>query len=219
VIVMSQLASASTLLEGFRDGSLRKAVAKVERTLVGLTSATAQRHLDQLGVSMELLLAALVVKRNAAQINEIVHAVGILLALPHILEPGEVVNELSLAAGNTGKGFDLETTNRIAEFTFINWQGGPENVRQNKIFKDFYFLAEAETTKRRELYVVGTSHPSKFFNSGRKLASILKGNNKLGTDFDAAYGSSYATVRDYCVPRNHLVTIRDLSDIIPALRT
>src|SRR5205814_616093 len=134
----------------------------------------------QLGVSMELMLAALLIKRHAGQINEIVHAIGILLALPHILEDGEVVEDLSLAAGNTGKEFDLKTNRRIAEFTFIQWQGGSEVMRQNKIFKDFYFLAEAETDKLRELYVVGTTHPSKFLEGGRALRPILKGNSKLG---------------------------------------
>jgi hypothetical protein len=216
---MNQLAAAANILDRFRRGSLRNSIAEVERTLVGLTSAKAASHLDQFGVRMELLLAALVIKRNAAQINEIVHAVGILLALPHILEPKEVVEGLSLAAGNTGKGFDLETTNRIAEFTFIQWQGGSEVVRQNKIFKDFYFLAEAATIKRRELYVVGTSHPAKFFVSGRAIAPILKGNSKLGAAFVAAHGNRFATVRDYFHWRRHLVTIRDLGEIITELRS
>jgi hypothetical protein len=216
---MSQLTVATTLLDAFRGGSLRQAIAELERTTVGLTSATAWSHLDQFGVGMELLLAALLIKRSAAQINEIVHAVGILLALPRILEPREAVEGLSLAAGNTGKGFDLETTNRVAEFTFIQWRGGSEVIRQNKIFKDFYFLAEADTTKRRELYVVGTAYPAKFFESGRALEPILRGNDKLGTAFHATHGNSYATVRDYYLRRRHLVTIRDLGEIIRALRS
>ena len=46
----------------------------------------------------------------------IVHAVGILVALPKILEPGELVQSLSLGAGNTGRAHDLETDRRIDEF-------------------------------------------------------------------------------------------------------
>jgi hypothetical protein len=215
---MSGLEESWALLESFRAGSLGKSVSKIENKLVGLTKSEVSSHLGQFGVSMELLLAALLIKRHAGQINEIVHAIGILLALPHILDDGEVVEGLSLAAGNTGKGFDLETTKRIAEFTFINWQGGAEVIRQNKIFKDFYFLAEAETNKQRELYVVGTFHPSKFFEGGRALLPILKGNGKLGESFLAKYGERIKTVRDYYLLRKHLVAIRDLGEFIPALR-
>ena len=50
------------------------------------------------------------------QINVIVHAVGILVALPKILELGELVQSLSLGAGNTGRAHDLETDRRIDEF-------------------------------------------------------------------------------------------------------
>lgn len=215
---MGGLTEASALLEIFRGVSLRKAVARLENRLVGLTKADAPSQLGELGVSMELMLAALLIKRHAGQINEIVHAVGILLALPHILEEGEVVEGLSLAVGNTGKEFDLETTRRIAKFTFIWWQGGSEVMCQNKIFKDFYFLAEAETDKLRELYVVGMSHPSKLLESKRALPQILKGNGKLGKAFLEKHGDGMKLVRDYYLPRRHLVAIRDLGEIIPALR-
>jgi hypothetical protein len=215
---MSALDEASVSLDTFRAGSLRDAVARLENQLAGLTKARVPSQLGRLGVSIELLLAALLVKRHARQIDEIVHAVGILLTLPHILEDGEIVEGLSLAAGNTGKEFDLKTTKRVAEFTFIRWQGGSEVMRQNKIFKDFYFLAEAETDKRRELYVVGTTHPYKFLESGRALPQILKGNGKLGRVFLERHGDEMKTVRDYYLSKKHLVVIRDLSEIIPALK-
>jgi hypothetical protein len=128
-----------------------------------------------------------------------------------------VVHSLSLAAGNTGKQFDLETTKRIAEFTFIRWQGGPEAIRQNKIFKDFFFLAEAATDKLRELYLVGLQHPTKFLGGRRSLSSILKGNGKLEKAFHEKFGESLTTVQDYYSPRRRLVRIRDLAEILPAL--
>ncbi len=78
----------------------------------------------------------------------------LLISLPSILNDGERVEAMSLAAGNTGKGFDLETSERIAEFTFIEWKGGPDVIRKNKVFKDFYFLAEADTGKEKELYPI-----------------------------------------------------------------
>lgn len=215
---MSDLIKASELLNSFRSGSLKTAVSRIETKLVGLTHADATPQLGRLGVSMELLLAALLIKKHSNQIAEIIHTIGILLVLPSILETDEHVESLSLAAGNTGKGFDLETNKRIAEFTFIQWQGGSESIRQNKVFKDFFFLAEHVTTKRRELYVAGLDHPTKFFNSGRAIVQIAKNNRKLG---ESAFRlpPEVRTVRDYYLPRRHLVAIRDLSDFIPALRS
>ena len=75
-----------------------------------------------LGLDIDLLTASYLVKSLAGQINVIIHAVGILTALPEILEENERVEYLSLGAGNTGRQFDLETDRRIAEFKFINWK-------------------------------------------------------------------------------------------------
>jgi hypothetical protein len=63
----------------------------------------------------------------------VIHALGILLCLPHILRPGEVIDYVSLGAGNTGRAFDLETSLRVAEFKFIHGQGGPGSIRQNSL--------------------------------------------------------------------------------------
>jgi hypothetical protein len=80
-------------------------------------------------------------------VNVAIHALGILLALPEILEVlevGEVVEELSLGAGNTGRAFDLVTNVRVAEFKFIKWRGGAEAIRQNGLFVDVFHLACSE---------------------------------------------------------------------------
>ncbi len=214
---MGDLVKASELLNTFRAGSLKKAVAKIEAKCIGLRRGDAADRLDEFGVSMELMLAALLVKKHSNQISEIIHTVGILLALPSILEIGEEIQNLSLAAGNSGKGFDLETNVRIAEFTFIQWRGGSESIRQNKVFKDFYFLAEHKTEKLRELYVAGLDHPTRFFYSNRSITPIAKNNRKLG-DAVLKLPKEIKTVRDYYVPRQHLVIIRDLAEYIPSLR-
>ena len=99
------------------------------------------------------------IKRLAGEIHVVIHALGILLCLPHILKTGEIVESVSLGAGNTGKAFDLETNRRIAEFKFIRWQGGAEMIRQNALFKDFYLMAEHSTHKEKYLYVLGTEIP------------------------------------------------------------
>jgi hypothetical protein len=104
---------------------------------------------------------------------------------------------VSLGAGNTGRHFDLETNLRIAEYKFIDWQGGPESIRQSGIFKDFFELAEYETTKRKCLYVVGTEYPLKFFNGGRALSSVLSRNPNILSRIKAKYGESVTKVCDY----------------------
>ncbi len=169
------------------------------------------------GAKADVLSAAGVVKRLVGQINVTVHALGILLCLPHILEPGERIEYVSLGAGNTGRPFDLQTSLRIAEFKFIRWQGGAEAIRQNSLFKDFYGMAEQETEKRKFLYVLGTEHPIKFFNGGRALASVLSQNVKLQKQFLEKFQDRYRTVREYYVPRRQDVVIEDVSLFVPEL--
>jgi hypothetical protein len=116
-----------------------------------------------------------------------------------------------LGAGNTGRKFDLETNLRVAEYKFIDWQGGPETIRQNAIFKDFFELAEHDTKKKKFLYVVGTEHPLKFFNSGRKIASVLSRNPKALSQISEKYGQQVKTVRDYYELKKNEVTVCDIS--------
>ena len=119
-------------------------IAGLEASLVGMRADHATAEI--IGVDQSTLEAALLLKRAAGQINVIVHAVGILTSLPYILEPDEVVESLSLGAGNTGRKHDLETDRRIAEFKFIEWRGGAEAIRQNGVFSD---LVNLVTSQRR----------------------------------------------------------------------
>jgi hypothetical protein len=214
---MDSILKALDHIDLFRADSLRITIAGIERKSIGLKRDQSVDFLDGLKIGGELLFAAFLIKRRASQIDEIVHAAGILSALPYILDEDEYVENLSLGAGNTGKGFDLETNKRIAEFTFIQWQGGPEVIRQNKIFKDFFFLAEAETSKVRELYTLGLDHPLKFFNSGRSLARILEGNSKLGRAFQEKHGKMFPKVKDYFAVKSSMVRIRDIRECVPFL--
>jgi hypothetical protein len=154
-------------------------------------------------------------KEAAAQIDEVVHATGILLSLPHILCDGETVEQLSLAAGNTGRAFDLETDLRIAEFKFITWQGASDTVRQDSLFRAFFSLAEAFTPKERYLYVVGSEHPLRFLNGGRALSSVMSRGNKLWAQFQELYGQSFSVVRDYYAHRKDSVEVVDLAEVVP----
>jgi hypothetical protein len=170
----NELVTAIVALELFTGSSgLTSRISDLESNLRGLNGPAVASHLLKDGVEDPTLVGALTVKAMTGQINVVVHALGILLALPAILEEGEVVEDLSPGAGNTGHSFDLETNRRIAEFKFITWQGGPESIRQNTLFVDLYHLAEADTEKLRQLYVTELSHPLRFLRGGRSMKSIL----------------------------------------------
>ena len=206
-----ELYEAASSLQQFAGADLTKTLAAVEASLVGVTKNTCANVMVGCGAENDVLAAAGLVKQIAGQINVIIHALGILLCLPHILEADERVEYVSLGAGNTGKQFDLETNQRIAEFKFIRWRGGPEVIRQNALFKDFYFLAESPSAKSRYLYVLGTEYPMKFFNSNRSLSSVLSRHVSLKEQFLEKFGEQYRTVRDYYGARKDLVAIEDVS--------
>jgi hypothetical protein len=206
-------------LHKFTGSDLTFALSRIESSVRGVTDTDCPQFLSQAGVGKEALRAAAELKRLAGQINVIVHALGILLCLPHILESGERVENVSLGAGNTGREFDLETSYRIAEFKFIHWRGGPESIRQNVLFKDFFALADNATAKRKYLYVLGTVYPLKFLNGGRALSSVLSRNNSLRELFYQRNGENFARVKDYYRCHRDKVIIQDVSPWLPELLT
>jgi hypothetical protein len=204
-------------IEAFIGSDLTARIADLEWSVKGCDSGQCGIKSIQAGVTSDLLSAAYAVKRAAGQINVLIHAVGGLLLLPKIMEPGEKIEYVSLGAGNTGRDFDLETDRRVAEFKFIHWRGGADTIRQNSLFKDFYLLAEHSTTKRKELYVLDTKHPLKFLRAGRALRSVLSKSVTLWEAFQAKYGDTYETVGDYYAARQHDVAILDAAPHVPQL--
>lgn len=198
------------------DTGLTNRIATLEYLVRGNDASQVLRLLSNEGVQTESLAGALEVKRLAGQINVVVHALGILLALPAILEDGEIVEEVSLGAGNTGRAFDLSTNRRIAEFKFISWKGGPEVIRQNALFVDLYNLAEAETIKTRELYVTDLVHPSHFLQGGRAIRSVLTKHGSVAEAFLRRHGDRYQVVRDYWDDVKDRVSLIDITRLVPA---
>ena len=160
-------ADIAHLPDRFTGADLTETLGRIEGAVPGLSVEDCGAFLESAGVDREALAAAAELKRLAGQINVTIHALGILLCLPHILEAGETIEYLSLGAGNTGRLFDMETNWRVAEFKFIRWRGGAESIRQNSIFKDFYLLEMHQTSKRKYLFVLSTQHVQKFLRSGR----------------------------------------------------
>ncbi|MBD1389519.1 hypothetical protein IC617_08770 [Neiella sp. HB171785] len=201
-------------LERFQGDSLTESLAKIESDVIGASQDNIADFCATNQINDRFMDSALSVKRLAGQINVIIHAAGILKSLDGILDEGELVESVSLGAGNTGRRFDLETNLRIAEYKFIDWQGGSESIRQNGIFKDFFELAEYETSKRKYLYVVGTKYPLKFFNGGRSLTSVLSRHTKIHASIKDKYGAEVKKVSDYYLLKKDEVDIVDVSPFI-----
>jgi hypothetical protein len=198
---------------------LRQRIAEVERSVRGLTASEALIAASQWGVDQPLLEGARLAKILAAQVDVVLHAAGILHALPHVLEPGEIVESVSLGAGNTGRAHDLETDRRIAEFKFINWAGGAETVRQDTLLIDVFNLATAETSKRRVMYVTGGDIPLHWLaRSRRATRECLARNRRIPARFDERYGAdAFHYVCDYWAAVENTVEIVDLTPLVPGL--
>jgi hypothetical protein len=199
------------LVRRFTGPDLTQTLSRIEGAVRGVTAPECAGFLESSGAGREALAAAAELKRLAGQVNATIHALGILLCLPNILEPGEKVEYVSLGAGNTGREFDLETNLRVAEFKFIRWRGGAESIRQNSVFKDYLLLAEHSTEKRKYLYLLGTDHALRFLRGGRALSSVLSRNNKLQRVFADRFGASFQTVGDYYAAHGAAVRIEDVS--------
>jgi hypothetical protein len=210
-----ELGRALLLISRLSNLNLGAWIGGLENINSGASGAIVAQKLAEQNIDEELLAAAILVKRSAGQVNVLIHAIGILVALPKILAPGEVVESLSLGAGNTGRAHDLETNRQIAEFKFIDWRGGAESIRQNGLFGDIFSLASEPTTKRRVIYLTGTAIPLRFLENRRALSSVLK-DAPLGRRFRELHGERFATVRDYWLTVRDQVEIVDLVPLIPA---
>lgn len=214
-----ELEHALGLLAALGAGSdLAIRISAIEQRLAGARLDRVSSMLADEEISDAVLSAALLVKDLAGQIHVIVHAVGILVALPHILEDGEEIQSVSLGAGNSGRSHDLETTRRLAEFKFIEWRGGAESIRQNSLFVDLFNLASVATEKRRVLYVLGKEMPVKFLQNRRAITSVLSKDAAAAARFRKLHGGSFRTVAEYYKTVRHTVEIVDLREVVPALR-
>jgi len=208
-----ELGAAAKTVKDFKGHWLAHTLNSIEHDFKGCNLIAASPLYAKYHIENSLLEAADTIKGVASQIDEVLHAVSILKFLPNILESDEIIESLSLGAGNTGRQFDLVTNLRIAEFTFIYWKGGAESIRQNKLFKDFFNLAESDIQKKRCLYVLTSSVPLKFFNGGRSIKSVLSRNLKLWDAFQEKYGTRFTEVNEYYNYRKGKVEIVDLYEL------
>ena len=214
---MDDLKQAVSILNGFSTPeSLTVRIAELERSVRGADGEQLGRLLETQNVTPQLFAAAALVKRMAGQINVLIHATGILLALPHLLAPEEEVMSVSLGAGNTGRKFDLETNLQVAEFKFIDWRGGAEAIRQNSVFVDIFNLLGDGSGRRRVMYLRNKAVPIKFLHGGRAISSVLSKSSGTAKEFSDRHGDKYQRVSQwYAAEAKGNVEIVDLKDVLP----
>jgi hypothetical protein len=182
-------------LVSFKGKSLTNKISNLEDMLVGRILSEIP-NIVSINDFSSTYKAAQNIKLLVGEINTIIHVTGIISSLAHILENNETIESVSLGAGNAHSDFDLETNYRVAEFKFISWQGGPESIRQNTLFVDFYKLAEKETEKHKCIYLLDTIHPIKFLSGTRSIKSVLSKNRSVSDDFMKKY-PNICTVNEY----------------------
>jgi hypothetical protein len=166
------LATAVSALSKFLGKApLTTQIEGLERALNGATRADIPGSTRSAGITTELLKAAVVARENLGRISDLIHACGMSLALPYILEPSErITKRPSLASGNDrSRPYDLETDRRVAEFKFSVWTG-QDAMRKRQTFKDFVHLTLDDSGRRRSLYVLGPK-PLKFLRGTRSTAA------------------------------------------------
>ena len=191
-----QFTNEAERIAQFAGKNLGAKIAKLEFDFTSLQGNQIAAQLTTSSIDGALFNAARAVKRAAAQIDVVLHALGILVKLPSILEEDEVVESLSLGAGNAkARRFDLETDRRVAEFTFIDWKGN-DNTRLQKIYKDFYRLAEFNTQKKKELWLNDDAYALKYLRSGSSVRSATHKHRDFWEDFQKSY-PHIGTVGEY----------------------
>jgi hypothetical protein len=196
---------------------LTAGIAELEHALDDCTVDDLEAVLEDHGISLELLLAALVVRSRLGRINDLIHASAITVALPHLLEPGETLRRPSLAAGNdSSRPYDVESDRRIAEFKLGRWDGA-DAMRKRQLVKDLVALAADTSGKKAELYVVG-ERPLRFLTeTTSKMSWALDRAPAARALFETRFGNLDIAVPAFVQGNGARVEIIDLEQRLPAL--
>ncbi|MFC4983544.1 hypothetical protein [Streptomyces atroolivaceus] len=208
--------AVDTLARFIRRAPLTEAIAALEYGLDGADAAHAVQVAEAGGMDVALLASALTVRESLGRINDLIHASGILLALPHVLEEGERVSRRpSLGAGNDpGRPYDLETDRRVAEFKLARWRGA-DAMRKRQVFKDLTMLAADRSGRAADLFIIGPE-PARFLRSSTSTSAwaLDRSPGALRT-FESAFGSPNMSIRDFTATHAAHVRITDLCDVLP----
>lgn len=217
-----QLVDATRLLAAFLRGRpFTETVSELEQGMVDALSEELEDSNASAKVTADLLAASGVLRREFGRLNDVIHAVGILLVLPHLLDSGErIVNRPSLAAGNDqSRPFDVETDARIAEFKFSVWKDGRDVARKKALCKDLVALAADRSGRAHCLYVLGQAPLDFVSRSGSKLETMLD-TRRARSRYENAFGPLGATtVSEFASGAAAHVEIVDLAQRLPEVLT
>ena len=153
--------AAIAALLTFLEAPLTATIAQLEYRLADHAGDDVRSIVESHGITADLLSAALIARERLGRISDVIHAAAIVVVLPYLLEPDELLRRPSLAAGNDPtRPFDVETDRRIAEFKLARWRGA-DAMRKRQSFKDLVELAAEPSTRQRHLFVLG-HHPIHF---------------------------------------------------------
>ena len=196
-------------------GGLGRRIAALEIDLAGKKRDTAAAIVAAHGLTPATFSASLLVREELGKLSDLIHATGIALALPHLLEPSEVLKTPSLAAGNDpGRLYDIETNVRAAEFKFARWTNGGNGGREKDLFNDVVLLAQAPKSLRAEVYVRGP-RPARFLAGRASARKQLKRSQAVLAVFDAQVGDPEITVAAYVSAYAGRVRVIDLEQAVP----
>lgn len=211
-------AAVVLLGEFFGRVPLTEAIASLESSLDGADSEDAAAHVYTLGLTPELLQASVLTRDSLGRLNDLIHAVGIGLLIPLILEDGErISNRPSLAAGNDrSRPYDLETNRRIAEFKFSVWTGS-DAMRKRQTFKDYVHLAADTSGRKAVLYVIGP-RPISFLRGTKSSAAWgLDRSPATRVLFTESFGDLSTPIGEFVTAHQSRVDIVDMSALAPEL--
>lgn len=209
--------AVATFVRFMEHAPLAVTIANLEHALEGAERGGIAEQLPTHGVSPELLRAARYIRDQVGRVSDVIHASAIALALPHLLEPGEVLRRPSLAAGNdSSRPFDVETNRRIAEFKLAQWAGA-DAMRKRQLFKDFVELAADDSGRAAELYVLG-QRPIHFLASTKAPATWgLDRFPATQTTFQQHFGSLDVPIGAFVASIGCRVRVIDLEKRLPDL--
>lgn len=203
------LDDAIRLVSTFRNGNLKDTLKKLESGKEQKSDA----HFEA------IFSAAKLIKSASAQIDEIVHAAGIMIAKEIWLRKDEQVLYLSLGAGSHKGSFDLETKHRIAEFKFGKWNEDSANgTRRRGYFSNYVGLLTSNDEREKYFVMEDKNALLKFLKGKSAWKNVLSKNptayNQLEGFLKKNKMSQLETVGQIFDKYKDEVTIVDFSEII-----
>ncbi len=206
------------LLGGGRVSGLLEEVAT---ELYGADADAAGGVASSAGFTPKLLAEAFTLRRHLGRLNDLIHGAAMTMALPHILEPNEVVAHPPWLAANADPvhTFDLETNRRVADFKLAVWTG-KDATRKRALFQGLVHLAALPADQRPELYVAGAAPLDFLRGSGSNAAWALnRGPESTKSLYLVRFQDLGMSIRDFTAGPAAHVRLIDLGDVLPPMQT